>query len=258
MHRDNLGDPTALAMAQALGRIESLYKSIHTAQVNDDDRWFQNLLCGILSSALIDYDFLDRGIQESVYLAAWSTRNLLELKTITEYVLGSNHNAIAFKDDLVIDAKEFYEALSNHHKATHEALVAMLLEVADHENSPNKELFMEAHRREIKQGPQTAETDAEAAAFKQLMGEYGMNDKAKPKHTSAIAEILEQRAAFQPLFKICSKIMHRTTLSIASTNEPHSLDSIKPFLENAGAFQLLAIYAAIKAHYDVRGARPSA
>jgi hypothetical protein len=36
-------------------------------------------------------------------LAAWGTRNLLELKVVTKYVLESGKNANDFKIDLVFD-----------------------------------------------------------------------------------------------------------------------------------------------------------
>ena len=39
---------------------------------------------------------------------------------------------------------------------------------------------------------------------------------AKPKKAGDIAKLVLQREEFDPMFKVCSKIMHRTALSIAS------------------------------------------
>ena len=58
-----------------------------------------DLLLGILNSALLDYRYVQIGAkQKSPYLAAWSCRNLLELKVIATYVLASAENAKSFRE----------------------------------------------------------------------------------------------------------------------------------------------------------------
>jgi len=80
---------------------------------------------------LLDYYSVQIGAQKSIYLTAWGRRNLLELKVITTYVLASEKNAIQFRNDLAIDAKEFYQALTKHHQATHKELLTTLSELSE-------------------------------------------------------------------------------------------------------------------------------
>ena len=58
------------------------------------------------------------------WLKAWGARNLLELRVITAYVLRSEADALAFKDDFAADLKEFWEAVSKSSEITHRKLVA--------------------------------------------------------------------------------------------------------------------------------------
>ena len=45
---------------------------------------------------------------------------------------------------------------------------------------------------------------------------FPVKKNAKPKKAGDIAKLVLQREEFDPMFKVCSKIMHRTALSIAS------------------------------------------
>lgn len=72
-----------------------------------------------MKSALIDYRHVERGTGETVSIAAMGARNLMELKVFTEFVLKSESNARKFQIDLLIDDKEFHEAIGKHHKSLH-------------------------------------------------------------------------------------------------------------------------------------------
>jgi hypothetical protein len=206
------------AMSQALETVRKLAVSIRDATVSDEHIWFRNLLLGILNSALLDFRYVEIGTkQKSPYLAAWSCRNLLELKVIAKYALTSINNAIDFKNDFVIDSKEFYEALSKRQKATHSKLCSEMSEFIEQFEGNLKEALKEATQREVEHGPQTTATDAEAEMFKQLIAEFGIKEKTIPKRSGEIAKLVNQSEEFAPMFKVCSKIMHRTALSIASS-----------------------------------------
>ncbi len=253
-----VGSPDELneAMSQAVERVRQLRRDIQEATTGREEVWFGNLMLGILNCALLDHYSVEVGVQKSIYLAAWGRRNLLELKVITAYVLASESNAIDFRNDLVIDAKEFYEAMTKHHQASHKKLLAALSEMADQEKGPIKGALEQALRRESVQGPQTGATDSEAATYKQLMVNFGLKENDKPKKASQIARLISQEEDFNPMFKICSKIMHRTTLSIASSISHGSLDEAIPLLSHSSACDLLLIYEAINAHFKERGIRP--
>jgi len=110
--------------AQAIQDVMRQCQEIAAATVSDDQVWFRNLLWALLNCALTDYRFVEIGAQKSPSLAAWGRRNLLETKVFTEFVLRSEANALAFRTDLFLDSKEFYEAVGRSHAATHKEFVA--------------------------------------------------------------------------------------------------------------------------------------
>lgn len=245
------------AMSFALEKVRELAVHIRDATVSDECVWFRNLLLGILNSALLDYAYSDIGAkQNSPYLLAWSCRNLLELKVITAYVLGSAKNAGDFKNDFVIDVKEFYEAITNYHKAAYPKLLSAWSDVIRKSDGAMKEALEAARRREVERGPQTEATDAETETYRRLMIEFGISENAKPKRAGQIARSIHQHEQFEPMFKVCSKIMHRTTLSIASSVVKGGLAEIIPLLSNTAACELLSIHELVSKYFEERGVRP--
>ncbi|HTT61489.1 MAG TPA: hypothetical protein VMG35_06605, partial [Bryobacteraceae bacterium] len=95
------------AFSKALEDIRALGQRINDTSVPADHVWFRNLLLGIIHCALTDHHSVTIGIKKFVPLAAWATRNLLELRIVTAYVLSSATNARQFKSELLIDIKEF-------------------------------------------------------------------------------------------------------------------------------------------------------
>lgn len=243
------------AISRALENVRELRKRILDTKTNEDLVWFRNLLCGILNCTLMDYRSVEIGVQKSIYLAAWGRRNLLELKVITEYVLASKQNAADFKNDFLIDVKEFYEAITKSHKASHKTLVSELSEMIKQEEGAMKEVLSEALRRETERGPQTEGSDSESEICKLLMSEYGLKEKAKPKRVSVIAGLIRNKEEFDPMFQICSKIMHRTALSIASSMGQEGLNAMIPLLFNSSVCDLLSIYQSISKYYEENGVR---
>lgn len=206
---------------------------------------------------MLDFRYVEIGQkQRSPYLAAWSCRNLLELKAIAKYALTSMNNAIDFKNDFVIDSKEFYEEISKWHRATHSKFLSGLSEVIEKSEGKKEEVLRVVLQRETEHGPQTTATDSEAEIFKRLMAEFGIKETATPKRSGAIAKLVNQSEEFAPMFKVCSKIMHRTALSIASSVVLGGLDEVIPLLSNTAACELLEIHASIKEHFEKKGTQP--
>jgi hypothetical protein len=125
----------------------------------------------------------------------------------------------------------------------------MLRAQAEQEEGPMKELLQTASQEEAERGPQTQPSESEVAMYEQLMSEYGVKQDDKPKRASHIAERMREKEGFDPMFKICSKIIHRTALSIASSTTRGSLDA---------AIQLLSIYGGIHKYVEENGLRPPA
>jgi len=256
VERKKQSDDADEAMSQVVAKMRDLRRGIQKATGRVEEAWFGNLLLGILNCALLDYS-ASVGAEKSVY-AAWACRNLLALRVITTYVLESEANALGLRNELAIDAKEFYEAMTRHHRASHKKLLFVLSEMSEQEQSPVKEILQQALRNETERGAATNATDSEAAIFRQLMSDFGLRENAKPKRANHIARLIDQGEEFDPMFKICSKIMHRTVLSIASTITRGSINAVIPVLSYSSANDLLAIYGLIDAHFKKRGIRPPA
>lgn len=177
---------------------------------------------------------------------------------ITTYALASEPNASSFRTELAIDAKEFYEALSKHHESSYRKFVSLLSEMCDREPSPLREALEQALQKERSQGATTTTTDSEAAAYKQVMSDFGLKENARPKRFSDFADLVKEKADVDPMYRICSKIMHRTVFSIASTVTRGSLDEVVPLLSSHSATDLIEIYRLVNDHFKSRGIRPPA
>jgi hypothetical protein len=89
----------------------------------------------------------------------------------------------------------------------------------------------------------------------------GVDEKRRPMMTSGkkgFADRIGQLEEFNPLFKICSKLMHRTALSIAAENTRGGLDAIIPILKDSAFVDLASISHLIKAHVETVGPKPTA
>jgi hypothetical protein len=245
------------AMSHAVGKIRDLAMNLQNAPVTEEHIWYRNLLLGILISALQDYQYVEIGVKRTAAnLAAWGCRNLLELKVITTYVLTSAENATQFKNDFVVDVKEFYEAISKRHKAGHPKLIAAWREAVEEFEGSMREAMEEGLQSEIARGAQTEATDEEAATYQQLMVEFGIPANTKPKRSGEIAKLISQSAEFDPMFKVCSKIMHRTALSIAASATKGGLDAMIPLLSSTAAMELLSIHEQMEGYFLLHGVQP--
>lgn len=177
----------------------------------------------------------------------------MELKVLTEFALTSEGNATALQNDLILDAREFYEAVSKSHVSSHRQYLDALSELAKEEHGVFKAKLEEVLERDSKLGPQTAESDSEAEGFRQFQLSMGLKPGARPKMAGEIADLLNQKADFGPLNKIYSKLMHRTVLSIASSTVQGSLDAVVPFLKSSAVNNLLQIFNRINRYVQASG-----
>jgi hypothetical protein len=201
-------------MTQVVEDIKALRQKIADAKVPEDQVWFRKFLFKILNCALADYKNVQIGVKKLIPLAAWGCRSLLELKVTTESLLRSEEDAIELQNALALDAREFYEAMSNSHTAMFKQYLGLLSELANQEEGPVKAVLEEKLRQDSQAGPQTAETDAEAEGFRQFQLSLGLKANAKPKKVGEMLETPEEKDEFYPLNKILSKLVHRTVLSI--------------------------------------------
>ncbi len=249
-------DEIEKAKAQLIRDVAAQRQAIAETAATDDDVWFRNLLVALLNSTLQDYRSVEIGTAKLIPLAALGRRNLLELRVITAFVLESETNARTFQIDLLIDAKELHEALSREHAATHKKYIAELAAYVETLSGPMRDVFEAALQAERQKRLDTSSTDSEAQMFKGLLDEMGVSAERKPKKSSRIAELIGQKEDLDPMFKICSKLMHRTALSIASTNLKGSLDEINSSLLTSALSDVIAISNSIKFHVDNVGVRP--
>ncbi len=93
----------------------------------------------------------------------------------------------------------------------------------------------------------------EIEAYRKLMEDFGIDPKRRPSQGSKIAAMVNESEMFKPRFKIHSKIVHPTALSIAATTMPNSLDALMPLIYSEASDDLLAIFLGIKRHIDAHG-----
>jgi hypothetical protein len=240
-------------MNQAVQDIVGFTNKLVEAQVSDGRTWFRNLLVGVLNSALQNYRSVEVGVAKMPSLASWGARNLLELRVITVYVLRSEADALAFKDDFLADLREFWDAIKASSEFTHKTLVAQMREFAAGQTDPLKSALLSKADEMEESGPDLTGPVEEVEAYKTLMKEFGVDPKRKPSQGSRIAEMVNESDMFKPRFKIHSKIVHPTALSIAASTTPNSLAALMPLVSGEAATDLLAIFLAIKEHVDAHG-----
>jgi len=243
-------------MRKAVQDATELERRLAATEVTEEGVWFRNLMLGILKSALRDYDSVEIGVQRQPYLAAWGARNLLELRVITTYVLRSEDDALAFKDDLVADLKEFWEAMTRSSEIVHKMLVAEMRAMAEGEPEPLKSALLVKATETERSGPDLRGPLEEVDTYRKLMNEFGIDPKRRPMRTGKIAASVNQSEMFDPRFKANSKLVHPTALSIASTIMPNSLDALLPLTSSEAGSDFLAILSAIKGHVDTYGMAP--
>ena len=241
--------------------VEELRESVRSQNVHPDDLWFKNLLFGILTCALEDCRVMQSALLEMASAPlAWRRRNLLELAVITEYVLRSKENAEAFKAEVVIDAKEFYECISRSTASLHEQYVQTLGDVIQPlPDGSLKDGLQRELQRQQSQGPPTRGPDSEADQCIQFLKTLGL-EKERPKQLRNMAEELGAaiKAKYGPMNKVCSKIMHRTAMSIAASTVDNSLDETLPWLEISGFMDLMSVSSMIENHFAQHGIKPPA
>src|SRR5262249_22657824 len=131
-----------------------------------------------------------------------------------------------------------------------------LAEQIEKAEGSDRDLLKQAYETESKSGPQTHSTEEEAADYKKLMADLGLKDNAQPKRVSEMARLLDRKKEVDPVFKVSSKLVHRTALSIASSNIKGSLDELRPFISKQAGYDLLEIFRLINSHIKANSLRP--
>jgi hypothetical protein len=238
--------------AQVLNDVAALSRQLVETPVDPEDEWFRNLLIGILNCSLADYASVQRG----VYQAAWGKRNLMELRVITSYVLASQDNAVEFRHHLEHDAWKFYDSLSKLQVIVYNQLGTHLADEAK-KAGPMQAFWQQEIKEHRDRGPQNQHLDSEAQAYRQLLNELGLQSahfkRAKEMASDQGTAVKEELDAVNT---ICSEILHRTALSIASKTTEGALVELGPLLSDSGFSDVLLIYDSIKKHVRQHGIQP--
>jgi hypothetical protein len=238
------------AVRRAIQEMSAFIEKLNDIEPPPEHLWFRNLLVGILNSAYQNYNSVEIGAAKMPTLAAWGCRNLLELRVITIYVLRSKEDAQAFKDDLAADAKELWEAAKLIAVNVDKTLIIEMRAYAATVSEPMKSEFL-AKATAMETGvPNLTGLEDEVRIFQDLMNDFGINLKRKPKQGSQIAGLVKESEMFAPRFKVYSKLVHPTALSIAASTTPNSLDALMPLLSSQAATDLLSIFYSIREHVD--------
>jgi hypothetical protein len=251
--RPNTEDSIRASMQQILQEMLAFSEKLIETSVPPERIWFRNLLIGVLNSTRQNYRSVEIGIAKMPPLASWGARNLLELRVITAYVLRSEADALDFKNDFAADLKEFWEALKESGEFVHKKLVAEMRVFAENQTEPLKSAILAKASEMELSGPDLARPVEEVETYRKLMEDFGIDPKRRPSQGSKIAAIVNESEMFKPRFKIHSKIVHPTALSIAATTMPNSLDALMPLISSEASTDLMAIFYAIREHVDAYG-----
>lgn len=246
-------DPIREGLKQAIQEMIAFSQKLIETNVPPEKIWFRNLLIGLLNSSRQNYRSVEIGTAKMAPLASWGARNLLELRVITAYILRSEADALDFKNDFAADLKEFWEAMKESSEFVHKKLVAETRVFAEDQTEPLKSSILAKAREMEQSGPDLTGPLEEVETYRKLMEDFGIDPKRRPNQGSKIAAMVNESEMFKPRFKIHSKIVHPTALSIAATTMPNSLDALMPLISSEASTDLLAIFSAIKGHVDAYG-----
>jgi hypothetical protein len=241
------------AIAQVVARMVKLAHDLGRTKVHDDHDWFRNMLAGILISTYQNYQAVLAGVPQTPTLACWGARNLLELRVITAYVLRSLDNAVDFIDDLAADTREFWENIGKVGRFSHDELIAEMRATAMREDEPLKSLLLRKAREEEQAGPKLHGPESELTKAKKMMTDFGVDPTRRPKQASAIASKVEESDRYGPRYKVLSKVVHPTSLSIAAQTSAGSLDELMQLIGTQADADMLAIFYAVEEHIAAHG-----
>jgi hypothetical protein len=135
----------------------------------------------------------------------------------------------------------------------HKKLVAELRTFADIQSEPLRSALQDRANEMEQGGTDLTGPVEEMETYRKLMQDFGIDPKRRPSQGSKIAAMVNESEMFKSRFKIHSKIVHPTALSIAATTIPKSLDALMPLVSNEASTDLLAIFYEIKEHVDAHG-----
>lgn len=241
------------AITQVVAHMVEFTHDLARTKVHDDRDWFRKMLVGILMSTHQNYQAVLNGVPQEPTLACWGARNLLELRVITTYVLQAQDNAVDFIDDLAADTREFWENIAKAGHFTHKELIAEMRAFAMREDEPLKSLLLSKTTEYEQAGPDLQGPEGELHKAKQIMMAFRVDPARKPKHGTKIADLVQESERYGPRFKMLSKFVHPTALSIAVLTNVGSLDELMQMIRNEAQADLLALSFAIEEHITAHG-----
>jgi hypothetical protein len=241
------------ATETVVNRMVDYTQVLRTMPVPEKLDWFRKMLVGILAATFKNYKAAQAVVPDLHAFSCWGARNLLELRVIAAYVLASSENAAEFMDDLGADVREFWEAMMKAEEFTHNELVAQKRAFAEEQTEPLRSLLMKKVDEDEKAGPNTAGPAAELDEVRKLTVALGGDLKRKPRQGSVIASLVSESARYGPRYKVLSKVVHPTAMSIAQGITPGGIDALMPLVRNQATSDMLAIFYAIENHVKAHG-----
>ena len=125
--------------------------------------------------------------------------------------------------------------------------------LADTHTQPLRSAILAKASEMEQSGSDLAGPVEEVETYRKLMEDFGIDPKRRPSQGSKIAAMVNESEMFKPWFKVHSKIVHPTALSIAATTMPNSLGALMPFISSEASTDLLAVFYGIKEHFATYG-----
>jgi hypothetical protein len=241
------------ATETVVNRMVDFTQALRARQVPEKLDWFRTMLVGILTATHQNHSSAQAVVPGMHAFSCWGARNLLELRVISAYVLESPFNATEFMDDLGADVRQFWEAMVKAEEFSHKELIAEMRAFAAGEPEPIRSLLMKKVDQEEKAGPKIAGPAAEREEARKMTVALGGDLNRRPKQGSDIAKLVSENERYGPRYKVLSKIVHPTALSIAQGTTAGGIDAIMPLVRTQATSDMLAIFYAIENHIKVHG-----
>ena len=204
---------------QAFAEVRRL--GVRVQECQTDGVWLRDLLAGLLSSTLREYQHLKLGLLNSTALLAWACRNLLELNIYVQYVLKSEANARRFAGERLADGADIFDSFKAWVARNDPSLVTPAVDAA-----LNSLLGLKA---------QEESAPARAWSTRYVSAEVGLADE------------------YANMNKVCLKLIHPTAFSVLAGDDEGELMLLRPVLFRSGAGHGLEILQAVRQHLDAGG-----
>ncbi|MEQ1886203.1 MAG: hypothetical protein ABL967_14150 [Bryobacteraceae bacterium] len=204
-------------------------QGVKWSERSTEDVPFQSLCVQIMNGVTQECHQLKIGVRKALPFAAWAARNLLELRIITAYVLGSKQNATRFINDRYPDGIELFEAIVHLQERDSRTTGIPV------DSSPARTTISNLSAEKLKLGLTQKDNHLEMREMARTVG------------------LLDE---YLDVNRICSKLVHRTAFSVLAFSNSGEFAYFAPFIFQLGSRYSVEAYTLLEAHITTYGMKP--